>query len=247
MKKFGSLWVGGPLKKLQETCLASFVYYGHDITLWVYDLDLKVPTGVKKKDARELIPEENIFLVRETYAAFSDVFRYKMVDKFDMIWVDADTLCCSEDWNFFKDDILLSTENGVQKDYFVGGVLSLPTDSLITNYLVRKSEKINPESVKWAEVGPILLSNAIKSFDYEHYAQPPNVLCMIEMQEAYKFWSRKHAREIILRTREEQTKSASLYNGMLTIFARQNINTNKIPMGSAMEYFYNKFVLGKIK
>lgn len=245
MAKFGSLWVGGPLKKLQEVCLSSFVYYGHDITLWVYDMKMKVPDGVKKRDAREIIPETNIFLVKNTYAAFSDVFRYNMVDKFDMIWVDADTLCCSDNWNFFKDDLLFSKEYGGAKDYFVGGVLSLPTDSLISNYLVRKSSKFDLNSIKWAEIGPILLSNAIKSFDYESYAQDPQVLCMIEMKEAFKFWSRRHAREIILRTREPETKSASLYNGMLTIFGRQNINTDNIPRGSAMDYFYNKYFLGK--
>lgn len=244
MATFGSLWVGGPLKKLQETCLASFVYYGHDITLWVYDLDMQVPNGVKKRDARELVPESNIFLVKNTYAAFSDIFRYKMVDALDMIWVDADTLCCSEDWDFFDDDLLFSKEYGGAENYFVGGVMKLPDNSLISKYIVKKSQNFHSGNVKWAEVGPLLLSSVVQKFGYESYAQDPKVLCMITTQEAPKFWNERYKNEIIKRTRNKETRSASLYNGMLTIFGNGRIDTNILPRNSAMEYFYNEYVVG---
>lgn len=240
MAEFGSLWVGGPLRKLQETCLASFVHHGHTMNLFVYDMDMAVPEGVVKRDAGEVVPEDSIFLVRNTYAAFSDVFRYNMLHKFDLIWVDADTLCLTEDWSFFNDDILFCSE---YDDYYVGGVLKLPRNSEITKYLVNQVKLVDPDSMFWAEMGPTLLTKAIKKFGYESYCQDMETLCMITPNEAKKFWQRVSAPEIMERIRSGESKSASLYNGMLTVFDK--VNTNSLPRNSVIEYFYGKYVIGK--
>lgn len=242
MAEFGSLWVGGPLKKLQEVCLASFVHYGHTMYLYVYDLDMKVPAGVIKRDAREILPESEIFLVQGTYASFADMFRYQMIHDHDLIWVDADTLCCSADWDFFKDGILFGGEYG--QDGFVQGVLKFPPESLIAKYLVTKSRAYDKSKIKWAEIGPHLLTQAVYRFGLEGYAQSPKTLCMITIPEAKKFWTSNHSREIIQRTQDPEVKSASLYNGALTVFG--NMNTDKIPNGSAMQYFYRKYVEKRI-
>jgi hypothetical protein len=241
MSEFGSLWVGKPMTKLQKTCLSSFVYHGHTINLFVYDMDMEVPKGVVKRDAREVLSEENIFLVRNTYAAFSDIFRYHMLHKLDLIWVDADTLCCTDDWSFFKDDILFCRE---YKDYYIGGVLKLPKGSPITSYLIKEVDEIDPDSMSWAEMGPLLLTKAIKKFGYESYCQELETLCMISPNQAEKmFWQRRFAIDTIKRTNRDNVKSASLYNGMLTVFG--NVDTNNLPAWSAIDYFYNKYVLGK--
>jgi hypothetical protein len=241
MAEFGSLWVGGPLKKLQQTCLASFVYFGHNINLFVYDMDMEVPNGIIKRDAREVLPEENIFLVKNTYAAFSDAFRYNMLDKFDLIWVDADTLCLTDDWSFFKDDILFCSE---YDNYYVGGVLKLPRNSEITKYLVKQVKLIDADSMFWAEMGPTLLTKAIKKYGYESYCQDMKTLCMITPNEAKKFWQRTGSLEIMNMINSGNSKCASLYNGMLTVF--DSVNTNSLPRSSAIEYFYNKYVLNEV-
>lgn len=240
MAEFGSLWVGGPLRKLQQTCLASFVHFGHTINLFVYDMDMQVPDGVIKRDAREVIPEDNIFLVRDTYAAFSDVFRYNMLHKFDLIWVDADTLCLTDDWSFFEDDILFCNE---YDDYYVGGVLKLPRNSEITKYLVNQVKLVDPSSMFWAEMGPTLLTKAIKKYGYESYCQDMNTLCMITPNEAKKFWQRAYAQEIMKMINSGDSRCASLYNGMLTVFDK--VNTNSLPRNSVIEHLYKKYVIGE--
>lgn len=240
MAEFGSLWVGGPLRKLQQTCLASFVHFGHTINLFVYDMDMEVPDGVIKRDAREVIPEDNIFLVRDTYAAFSDVFRYNMLHKFDLIWVDADTLCLTDDWSFFEDDILFCNE---YDDYYVGGVLKLPRNSEITKYLVSQVKLVDSSSMFWAEMGPTLLTKAIKKYGYESYCQDMKTLCMITPNEAKKFWQRAYAQEIMKMINSGDSRCASLYNGMLTVFDK--VNTNSLPRNSVIEHLYKKYVIGE--
>lgn len=234
--KFGSLWVGGPLTKIQEISLASFVYYNHDITLYVYDSELKVPSGVKKADAREILPEDRIFKVENTYASFSDVFRYNMIQKTGLAWVDADTICLSSDWNF-KDNIFASYEVGAEP-CIVGGVLSLPKDSDIVKYLVDHVEKIDKETAGWGSMGPQLVNKAFNEYNYLEYVYDYKVFLGIHLNEWPLLWDPKGL-EFILGL-YSTTKSISAYNQMST---RAGIDKNNLPKGSAMEFFYNRFVL----
>jgi hypothetical protein len=232
MAKFGSLWVGGPLTKIQEISLSSFVYHGHEITLFVYDMDMVVPDGVVKSDASAIMSEDDIFLVQNTYAAFSDLFRYQMIDKTGLAWVDADTVCLSPDWNF-KDNIYA----GLEKDKVTGGVLCLPQGSGAIKYLIKKSTGHDKTKIKWTEVGPALVNATFHKYNLMDYAYSQETFCGIHWSEWEKLWDPKHLREI--KKLEKTSKSISVYHSMTT---RGGIDKNTMPPGSAMEYFYNKFV-----
>lgn len=233
MAKFGSLWVGGPLTKIQEISLSSFIYHGHELTLFVYDKDLVVPHGVIKADAEKIMKEDDIFLVQGTYAAFSDLFRYQMIDKTGLAWVDADTVCLSPDWNF-KDNIYA----GLEKDKVTGGVLSLPQESGAIKYLIKKSTSQDKSKIKWTEVGPALVNSTFQKYNLMEYAYSQETFCGIHWSEWEKLWDPKYLREI--KKLEKTSKSISVYHSMTT---RGGIDKNTMPPGSAMEYFYNKFVL----
>lgn len=232
MAKFGSLWVGDPLTKVQIVALSSFVYHKHDITLFVYDLDLEVPAGVKKQDARSIMEEEEIFTVQNQFAAFSDLFRYQMIYKTGLAWVDADTICLTSDWNF-KEDIYA----GLEKDMVVGGVLSLPQDSDAIRYLIKKSTTFDKTKIKWIDVGPALVDKAFRKYNLMDYVYSQETFCGIHFSEWQKLWNPKFLKEI--KKLEKNGKSISIYNSMVT---RSEIDKNFLPRGSAMDYFYRKFV-----
>lgn len=234
---FGSLWVGGPLTKIQELSLSSFIFHGHNITLYVYDKDIKVPNGVKKADARDIVEEKEIFLVENSYAAFSDVFRYKMIKKTGLAWVDADTICLSDDWNF-KDNIYASEEIHGGGRMVVGGVLSLPQNSEIVNYLILESQNFDKSKIKWSEIGPLLVNKAFHNFGYMDYVYPQKVFCGINFKNWNILWEPSKLDYVLKITKE--SKSISVYNQQCTRF---KIDKNNFPPGSAMDYFYNKFNL----
>jgi hypothetical protein len=234
--KFGSLWVGGPLTKIQEISLSSFVFYGHDITLYVYDKDLKVPDGVKKANARDILPEDDLFLVEGSYAAFSDIFRYNMIQKTGLAWVDADSICLSDSWHF-EDDIFASYEIGITPSV-VGGVLSLNKDSEILKYLINEVDSVDKSSMLWTELGPQLLNKAFLKFDYMKYAYDWKILLGIQIHEWNMLWN--PATFPIILSRSMNSKCISVYNQMCT---RAGIDKNVLPRGSAMEYFYYKFIV----
>lgn len=240
MAKFGAMWIGGPLTKIQETSLASFVYYGHDINLFVYDMSLSVPYGVKKMDAREVMLEEESFLVDGTYAAFSDLFRYKMIQKFDLIWVDADVICLDKDWTF-KDDIIVGREKTDTSD-ITGSVLKLPKDSEALKYMIDIAFNFDRSQIKWSEVGPFLVTDAFERFNYLEHVQPYTTFSGISWFEWKKLWEPDFKDEVVNFNKIRGTKSISVYNHTCTM---NNIDKNNLPDGSAIQYFYNKFVLRK--
>lgn len=235
MANFGSLWVGNPMTKIQEVSLSSFIYHGHSLTLYVYDMDMKVPEGVQKAFAGDIMDESEMFLVQNTYAAFSDLFRYRMIKKTGLAWVDADTICLSPDWDGLGD-----TYACLENDTVVGGVLSLPQDSTAINYLIKKSTKFDKTKIKWTNVGPELVDETFRKFDLMNYVHPMETFCGIHWSQWEKLWNPKHLKEIKLL--EKKSKSISVYHSMTT---RGGIDKNYFPPKSAMEYFYDKFVTKK--
>lgn len=159
-----------------------------------------------------------------------------MIQKTGLAWVDADTICLSSDWNF-KDNIFASFEEGFHP-IIVGGVLSLPKDSEIVKYLVDNVEKINKKTAAWGSMGPHLVNKAFNEYNYLEYVYNYKVFLGIHIHEWNLLWE-PAGLDFILGL-YSTTKSISAYNQMVT---RAKIDKNNLPKGSAMEFFYNRFVL----
>jgi hypothetical protein len=88
-----SLWIGEKLHYLNLLCLTSHLRHGHTVTLYCTDKVTNVPTGVMVRPASEIM-EINREVVAQTSASFlSNVFRYKMIQKTDAVWIDCDAFC----------------------------------------------------------------------------------------------------------------------------------------------------------
>ena len=242
MATVGSLWVGGPLGYIQKICLSSFVYYGHTVNLYVYDMDMEVPDGVNKLDASLIIPQDKIFTYHGQYAAFSDYFRYKMIQTTGEMWVDADTLCLTKD--FFNDVPFVFIQES--KFLIAGGILKMPQDHKLTRVVNQQTEELLPQikkfpaKEKWAVIGPLLLTKLVKRFGLEKYAQPAlKVNVLDHWSKGEDFWNPKKAFEIIELCNDAYC--ATMFTG--TLRAR-GFDTNQVPpKGSAIWHFAEKFGL----
>ena len=226
------MWVGDSMTKIQEISLSSFIYHGHEVSMFVYNKKLKVPRGIIKLDANEIISESDVFTVKNTYAAFSDVFRYQMINKTGLPWVDADTICVSDEWNF-KDNIYAGYEGRT----VVGGVLSLPQEHPALRYMIKRSSNFDKEKINWVEIGPTLVNETFKKFRLMKYVYSEETFCGIHYSKWKKLWEPEFLEEI--KELEKKSHSISAYNSMATF---SGIDKNNLPKGSAMEYFYRKFV-----
>lgn len=93
-----TLWIKGPLNWLSRACLKSALRVGHEVHLYSYGEVPNIPAGIIHRDAREVVPEAEIFqfdgvenpAMLGSYAPFSDAFRYRSLGLARGIWVDSD-------------------------------------------------------------------------------------------------------------------------------------------------------------
>lgn len=96
---FTSLWVGDHFPVMSQLSCKSYLDHGHDFQLFTYTYYDNIPKGVKWRNAREILPEEDIFrdASRNGYATFSDWFRMKWLYEEGGFWVDMDTVCLTNE------------------------------------------------------------------------------------------------------------------------------------------------------
>lgn len=231
MANFGSLWIGGEISTLHKICLKSFLQKNHTVTLFVYDLNIEVPDGVVKIDAREILSEKNVFLFYESYAGFSDIFRIHMIKKTGLIWVDIDTFCFSEDWNFSNDFIF---GRGHEKDNrsMIPGVLLLEKNHAVIDAIIEDiDKKTHNYHGRTHTYFMDSFSDKITKFNLEQYCQPSEVFHPIYWNEIQKIFLPQYFQEIKKRTKN--SKCMSLYNNALK---GKNIDQNIFPEGSFVKY-----------
>jgi hypothetical protein len=231
MANFGSLWIGSPLSKVEQTALASFIYHGHSFTLFVYDMNLEVPKGIAKEDANKIIPESEIFKVQNSYGPFADMFRYKMIKTTGLTWTDTDNICLRSDWDFGQ--YLFGFEEG---DRLANGILRMPQDSELIDFLINNSVKYDKSKIVWSEIGPLLVTKGAKRFRVLKYAQPPQVFYPVHFWQWKKIWSKEYREEVLDKCKDSHT--LQIWNQFLN---REGIDKNNLPKGSAIEYLYKKY------
>jgi len=245
-----SLWVGQPLSRAHKVALKSFVYFGHSIKLYVYDMDLKVPAGVVKADANEIVPESDIFIHYGKLASFADYFRYKMIAKTGEMWVDADTICLST--YFFEDKEYVFIEE--KPNFYAQGILKMPPDSDLSKFLNEaaselklqniveaKTGEFNPET--WIYLGPKLLTEAVHKFSLEKYGQPFLVVNGLDLSVTGEsphdlLWNPKNTNKMLKRLKS--SISLTFFNSALE-FDGLGQHKNNLTRGSLMWRLERRF------
>lgn len=126
LPQIASLWIGGSLSWLEQLCLKSFADAGHEVTLYSYAPIANLPAGVRAGDAEEIFPSEPMLRHVRTGspAIHADMWRLRLLQKTNKIWVDAD-MYCRQPFNFSTPFVF-----GWEKPGLVcNAVLGLPQDS----------------------------------------------------------------------------------------------------------------------
>jgi hypothetical protein len=228
MAEVSMMWVGNPLTEVQRLCMRSFLHHGHDVILYAYE-ELDPPAGVTVADANTIVPDRDIFESHQTFAAFADVFRYKLLFDKQAFWVDADTLCLRPDWDF-GDYIFGLQELGKVNN----NVLGYPKDSSLAQLM--KSRSIYQQTNVFDALGPILLTSVLDELEMKHLAQPKEVFSPIAWSEFTMMWDERWT-TIVLELCS-QSHAVSLWNYMLKY---HNFPRNDFSEGSAMAYWKKKF------
>ena len=89
-----SLWIGGDLSTMERLSAQSFIKQGEEYHLYTYGDVGNIPPGVVVCDANEILDESEIFTYKNgSYSAFSNLFRFTLLEKCGGYWADTDLIC----------------------------------------------------------------------------------------------------------------------------------------------------------
>ena len=226
--KFQSFWTGGPLSPYELLCLNSFINCGHAFDLYTFDLNLVTPVGVQVRDARELFSSEDLFVYQDGFgkgspAAFSNLFRYKLLARKGGWWVDTDVICLGRDIPRFSEFFAREDPGLISQ-----AVMFFEAGHPLMVRCFEEATKLGRD-INWGDTGPRLFTRIAKQYNREsdafersfcypvHYSEALDVLCPSK-----------------LRSVGERTKSSlfiHLWNEMLR---HHGIQKTKLPPKGSM-------------
>ncbi len=142
LPQIASFWFGSDLSWLEALCIQSYLDHGHSFTLYAAHDIAHVPHGVDLRHASEILwpapfelrPEDRLGV-----AVFSDIFRLRLLERTDFVWVDLDALCLKP-FDFASPFVFASSQSGT----FPNGVLRLPQESQTLAQMMAFVTSANP-------------------------------------------------------------------------------------------------------
>ncbi|WP_029351437.1 hypothetical protein [Bosea sp. 117] len=242
-----AFWIGAELGLISRTCLTSFVRVGHPVTLHGYQRPADLPTGIVFSDAARIVPPHRVTRHRATgsYALFANIFRYRLLEQCDGIYVDCDVFCLKpleiDDYLFgYEDETTLNT-----------AILRLPKDSALLRSLNEVSDDPAPippwmppelraelrqkaevgqptllEDLPWGVIGPRALTWLAREHGVDRHALPVDVLYPVHYGAVDRLLDPELTVESLITPR---TRCVHLFNEML-----RRLDLSRIPKTSPL-------------
>jgi hypothetical protein len=170
-----ALWVTGPLGQMEQACLASFIRHGHSVHLYSYQPGSlgTLPEGVVGRDAAEIIPSDRIFKYRDhnSYAGFSNFFRYELLFQRGGWWVDTDVFCLRK-FDFESDYLFAEYLKPNRQSAVNGNVIKAPPGSEFLRQAREFCNGADPKTLLWGQSGPHLMTSLVRENGLQEFVQP---------------------------------------------------------------------------
>lgn len=124
-----------------------------------------------------------------TFSAFSNIFRYRMLQLRDTTWIDTDVVALREDLP--SSEYLYARES---KRHINGAVLSAPRDSILLQRLYEQSVSVDPSSVQWGQLGHRLITSTVTELDLAGEATSQSVLYPLNFRQIWKIFDPRQTR-----------------------------------------------------
>ena len=173
--------------------------------LYSYETALTPPPDVELRDARSVCPDETLvdrFLVagRPSLAAFADMFRYRMIERTGLCWVDADLVCLKKPGFARAPYVFCRQADAVSTLLVNNAVLRLPRTEPALAELVATVKGVVDVDQKWGSTGPFLLTPVLERHGLYDKALDPHVCYPIEPEQFWKLFlpsRRAHVEQIV--------------------------------------------------
>ncbi len=190
--EFASFW-HGTLNPFAYACLASFPEAGASLRVFSYDPSLELPPGVRLADARTIVPDETLTRRfnangKPSIATFADMFRYRMIQKTGLCWVDTDMLCLNKPVLKIEGFAFCRQADAVGTSLVNNAVLRLPPSHPALAELVQTAEAAIDLDQRWGAIGPFLLTPVLAKHGLTQHALDSHVCYPIEPEQFWKLF-----------------------------------------------------------
>lgn len=162
-------WHGPSLSLYEAACLSSFVKHGVQVRLHTFNSKLQVPEGVTLVDAGILAHPEEVRAYTQggqpgSIAAFTDIFRYRVLSRTPGWWFDTDVFCLKNADHYAalqanSKGLLLGLEEAGE----VNGAVLFVSDPDLAKELERRADALG-KTFDWGAIGPWLLTKFMQDF-----------------------------------------------------------------------------------
>jgi hypothetical protein len=154
--------------------------------------DLEVPPGVKLRDAREVLPEEELFQAHGSYAAFSDFFRHTLLLRRGGWWVDADVISLRK-----REESSESNLYAWQDHRLVNcGQIRLKKGSEVAAKALAELNRLDKQTMSWADPGPVMFTRVLRELDILETALDREQFYPLHWLEVYKLLLSHKAQQV---------------------------------------------------
>jgi Glycosyltransferase sugar-binding region containing DXD motif len=178
-----SLWVGRSLSLMEQLSITSFLRNGHEYHLHCYNEITNVPAGTIMRDAAEILPSSEIFYYRRgagkgSAAAFSNLFRFKLLFEKGGWWADTDVVCLRR-FDFAAPVVFASerTRTGTQA---ANAVIKLPQGHAVARLCYEAASREDRTKLTWGKTGPLLLDRIVCENGLQQFIKAPGVFCPLD-------------------------------------------------------------------
>jgi hypothetical protein len=191
-------------------CIASWISLGYDVVLYTFDTSLKVPEGVDRRPASQILDSSEFTLLASgaiNMAEVSDVFRYRLLASEDTIWLDLDYLLLRP---LPATPYIFGWE---ARRVINGAVLSAPQQSALVRNLNLATTSYDMADQTWGKIGPALLTDQICLLGLRKLAYPGHFLYPLSPLEVWRLFDPKSQSWVNRRCKDAH--GVHLWNAML--------------------------------
>lgn len=233
------LWIGETLGPIGQLSIRSFLAQGHRFHLYTYGKVEGVPRGAQVLDAAEILPASRIFKYRDhdSYAGFSNHFRYRLLLLRGGIWTDVDVVCLRK--LRLPDFAVAQEESAAGTPQCATCLLAAPKG----DELMRQAEAIcdaaDVRTLQWGQTGPALMTRLVAELGREQSLLPVAAICPVP----FGRWADLISDDPAVQERvREQVRDASAVHLWHELFRRAGVHLRATyPAGSLLAGLQAKY------
>jgi Glycosyltransferase sugar-binding region containing DXD motif len=177
------LWVEGPLSAMELLSLRSFLAHGHPYHLYSYDEVPNLPAGVELRSAAEVLPASAVFRYSAaaggSFAAFSNLFRYRLLHQRGGWWADTDVVCLRP-FDLAAGRVFASERGKDGSVVCTNCVIKVPAGDETCGDCYERAYRDRKRASVWGSTGPALLGRVVGERALGSCMRPPDTFCPVD-------------------------------------------------------------------